>query len=55
MAEVGNSRPTKAARMSRYRRQLRSVFFRLRFHLVEGFRYLRESILWRKYRKEFSP
>jgi hypothetical protein len=42
------------ARAKRYYRELHFIFFRLRFHLTEGLRYLFESILWRQYRNEFS-
>jgi len=45
---------TLAARMNRYWRQLHFITFRLRFHLLEGTRYLVESILWRQYRNELS-
>jgi hypothetical protein len=43
-----------SARMKRYRKQLYYVFFRLRFHLLEGMRYLFESVLWRQYRNGVS-
>lgn len=33
----------------RYGAQLRFVLFRLRFHAVQGFSYLRESARWRRY------
>jgi hypothetical protein len=46
-AEVGETLPM---RVHRDGRQLNFIFFRLRFHLVEGVRYLYESILWRRYR-----
>jgi hypothetical protein len=36
-------------RMSRYRLQICFVLLRLRFHIVEGLRYLRESRRWRRY------
>jgi hypothetical protein len=45
---------TLAARVNRYSRQLHFIVFRLRFHLLEGMRYLFESILWRQYRNELS-
>jgi len=32
----------------RYRRQLHFVWMRLRFHIVEGLRYLRESVRWQR-------
>ena len=41
---------TVSVRMKRYRKQIHFLFFRLRFHALEGIRYLRESILWRQYR-----
>jgi hypothetical protein len=34
----------------RYQRECRFVLFRLRFHAMEGIRYLRQSILWRQLR-----
>lgn len=40
---------TFAARLRRYRGQLRFIFFRLRFHAVEGFRYLIEFLRWRQH------
>jgi hypothetical protein len=45
---------TFSARIKRYRNQLQFVFFRLRFHLLEGMRYLFESILWRQARNGVS-
>jgi hypothetical protein len=36
-------------RLQRYRAQLRHNRLRLRFHAVEGFRYLRESFRWQQY------
>jgi hypothetical protein len=36
-------------RIRRYYRQVDFVLFRLRFHVVEGFRYLGESVLWRRH------
>jgi hypothetical protein len=36
-------------RLRRYRIQLRFILFRLRFHTVEGLRYLRESLRWQQY------
>ena len=41
-------------RLNRYYWQLHFIFFRLRFHLVEGVRYLYELIFWRQYRNELS-
>jgi hypothetical protein len=40
---------TAAARVKRNARQLRFIFFRLRFHTVEGLRYLCESFRWRRH------
>ncbi len=40
---------TLAARLVRYRRQGDFILFRLRFHLVEGMRYLWESNRWQQY------
>jgi len=45
---------TLLARIKRHLRQLRYIFFRLRFHLFEGIRYFCESILWRRYRNRLS-
>jgi hypothetical protein len=42
------------SRAMRYGRELQFIFFRLRFHLLEGIRYLRESILWKQYRNGLS-
>jgi len=39
---------TLAMRIRRHRRQLNFIFFRLRFHIVEGLRYAWESYRWRK-------
>lgn len=39
---------TFAVRLSRYRMQLNFIFFRLRFHIVEGLRYARESHRWQR-------
>jgi len=50
-AELGETLP---ARIYRYRRQLNFILFRLRFHLVEGTRYLFEAILWRRFRDGLS-
>jgi hypothetical protein len=41
-------------RASRYCWQLHFIFFRLRFHVIEGVRYLYESIFWRHYRSGLS-
>jgi hypothetical protein len=40
---------TLSARLVRYRRQADFILFRLRFHLVEGMRYLWESNRWQQY------
>jgi hypothetical protein len=42
---------TLSARLVRYRRQIGFTLFRLRFHLVEGLRYLWESNRWQQYVK----
>jgi len=39
---------TAAARVKRNARQLHFIFFRLRFHTVEGLRYVCESFRWRR-------
>jgi Uncharacterised nucleotidyltransferase len=39
---------TLSMRLRRYRSQLHFILFRLRFHTVEGFRYLRESLRWQQ-------
>ena len=36
-------------RLRRYRLQLHHIFSRLRFHIVEGLRYIRESYRWRQH------
>lgn len=41
-------------RLNRYYWQLHFLFFRLRFHLEEGIRYLYEWTIWRRYRNELS-
>jgi hypothetical protein len=40
------------ARVIRYRKQLQFIFFRLRFHIVEGVRFLCELTLWRQSRNQ---
>ena len=45
----GTSGETLRVRMSRYRLQIYFVLLRLRFHVVEGLRYFRESYRWRQY------
>jgi len=44
---------TVAVRIRRYRMQLGVVFSRLRFHIVEGFRYTLESYRWRQSMNRF--
>jgi hypothetical protein len=39
---------TLPMRIQRHRAQLHFIWFRLRFHFVEGLRYLRESARWRR-------
>jgi Uncharacterised nucleotidyltransferase len=41
-------------RLNRSYWQLRFIFFRFRFHLVEGVRYLYELLVWRQYRNKLS-
>jgi hypothetical protein len=45
----GAAGETLRVRMSRYRLQTYFVLSRLRFHVVEGFRYFRESYRWRQH------
>jgi hypothetical protein len=45
----GTHDETLRGRMSRYRLQIYFVQLRLRFHVVEGLRYFRESYRWRRY------
>lgn len=40
---------TFSMRLRRYGTQVHFILFRLRFHIVEGFRYLRESLRWRRH------
>lgn len=42
------------SRMKRYQKEGGFIFFRLRFHLLEGVRYFCESILWQRYRNGAS-
>jgi hypothetical protein len=51
----GNANETLSMRLRRYRTQLRFILLRLRFHAVEGPRYLRESFRWQQYRNEVAP
>jgi hypothetical protein len=50
----GNANEKLPMRLRRYRAQLRFILFRLRFHTVEGLRYLRESLRWQQYRNEVA-
>lgn len=43
------------ARVRRYRMQLGFILSRLRFHIVEGMRYLWESCRWRQHMKRWMP
>jgi hypothetical protein len=45
---------TSSAQISRYWLQLHFIFSRLRFHVVEGFRYTWESYRWRQHTKRFT-
>ncbi|HSY35879.1 MAG TPA: nucleotidyltransferase family protein [Acidobacteriaceae bacterium] len=45
----GSAGETLRARMSRYRLQIYFVMSRLRFHVVEGLRYVQESYRWRRH------
>jgi len=45
---------TFSTRMKQYQIQVRFCCFRARFHLVEGVRYLCESILWRQHMNRVS-
>jgi hypothetical protein len=44
--ELATPDETLERRLGRYGRQLRFIWFRLRFHTVEGIRYLGESARW---------
>jgi hypothetical protein len=44
-----NANEKLSTRLRRYRTQLRFILFRLRFHTVEGLRYLRESLRWQQF------
>jgi hypothetical protein len=46
---------TLPARGHRYRIQLHFILFRLRFHTVEGLRYLLESLRWRRHMNQLAP
>ncbi len=46
---------TLRVRILRYRMQLHFILLRLRFHLVEGIRYIRESHRWHKYMDRYTP
>jgi hypothetical protein len=41
---------TRRDSLRRYRKQLSFIWMRLRFHSVEGLRYLRESVRWQRQR-----
>jgi len=45
---------TLSTRIARYRVQARFIFSRLRFHVVEGFRYAIESCRWRRHLNRYS-
>jgi Uncharacterised nucleotidyltransferase len=40
---------TSVMRLRRYRTQVRFIVFRLRFHIIEGIRYLYESLRWQQH------
>jgi hypothetical protein len=42
-----------SARIRRYRTQLNFIFFRLRFHIIEGLRYTWDSYRWRQHLDRF--
>jgi putative nucleotidyltransferase-like protein len=46
---------TSSMRLRRYRTQCGFILLRLRFHIVEGFRYLRESLRWRRHMNGVAP
>ncbi|HEY3990129.1 MAG TPA: nucleotidyltransferase family protein [Acidobacteriaceae bacterium] len=46
---------TPSSCLRRYLIQTRFVLFRLRFHTVEGLRYLRESFRWQQHLNEVTP
>lgn len=48
---IAHARPNETlwTRLLRYRTQVRFIGFRLRFHMVEGIRYLRESLRWQQH------
>lgn len=46
---------TLLIRLRRMSTQVRFIFFRLRFHIVEGFRYLRESLRWQQHMNGVTP
>ena len=41
-------------RTRRYYKQIRFILFRLRFHIVEGFCYLKESVRWRQHMNDLE-
>jgi hypothetical protein len=46
---------TSVMRLRRYRTQIRFILFRLRFHAVEGIRYLYESLRWQRHMDGVMP
>jgi hypothetical protein len=46
---------TITVRVRRYRMQLRFIFSRSRFHIVEGIRYICESYRWRQHIGRYAP
>ena len=52
--ELATPNETLERRVGRYGRQLRFIWFRLRFHTVEGIRYLRESVRWRRHLNDLA-
>ena len=51
----GKANETLWTRLRRYRTQIRFILFRLRFHMVEGLRYLRESLRWQQHMNGVTP
>jgi hypothetical protein len=41
-------------RIRRYRSEIYFIYSRLRFHVIEGLRYLGEGLRWRRHRSEFA-
>ena len=52
---LGPANETLLVRFARHRRQASFTLFRLRFHLVEGLRYLWESTRWQQYVDRLDP